>query len=86
MKVNVELLRLSWTYAIASVVIVGGFVFLWRAMELSTEKRDQLILGAVIALISAASSFVFGEAVATRSARQSERATQQGLDTPVTPA
>lgn len=72
--VLIELVKALFAYGIAAIVVIGGLLFLYKALFLPSASRDQLIIGAVISLVSAASTFVFGAEIATRAARQSERA------------
>lgn len=77
---SVDIIRTVWTYAIATLVIGGGMLFLYQAMTLPSDSRDQLIIGAVIALTTTATSYVFGEQIAARASARTARATQAGVD------
>lgn len=75
-----EIVRSVFAGVIATLVIVIGFAFLYQAMKLEADKRDALIIGAVIALVTAATQYVFGQDIANRAARQTERATKAAAD------
>lgn len=65
---TVDTIRASFTYLIATVVVVGGGaeLFLLRGEPSSSDLRT-----VVAGFIGAALTFVFNQEVATRTARQS---------------
>lgn len=84
---NLDTYKAFMTYMIALVIIVGGMVFLWKVLSTplsTTDNLTLLIVGAVITLLGNASAFVFGLEIATRSARQSERASAAGASQALT--
>ncbi len=75
-----DTIKALFTYVIALVIIVGGFIFLYATQG----NTDQLLAGAVIGFIGSAIQFVFNRETQTQTARQVERSTAAGAGT--TPA
>jgi hypothetical protein len=59
-----DTIRATATYGIATLVVVGGFLFLYFA---PTDSQDKIV---VAGFIGSALTFVFGSEVQTRTARQ----------------
>lgn len=72
---RIDAMRALFTYAIAVLVLVGGFY----ALVLYPFELAELVKGAIIGFMSAAISFVFGQEIAKATAT----ATTRALNTPV---
>jgi ABC-type uncharacterized transport system permease subunit len=65
-----DALRVSATYAIALLVLIGGFY----ALVLYPFELDELVKGAIIGFMSLALSFVFNQEVAKTTATATTKA------------
>lgn len=74
---TIDATRAILTYAIAILILIGGFY----ALVIYPFELDELVKGAVIGFMSAAISFVFGQEIAKATAT----ATTKALNTPVPP-
>ena len=72
-----DALRVSATYAIALLILIGGFY----ALVLYELQLDDLVKGAIIGFMSAAISFVFTQ----ETAKTTATATTKALMAPVPP-
>lgn len=73
---SLEAARVLLTYIVVLAVLGGGFY----ALVIYPYELDQLVKGAVIGFMGSAMTWVFGSATASATARQSERATQAGVN------
>lgn len=72
---NTDTLKLLLTYFIATLILVGGFY----ALVLYPFQLDDLVKGAVIALMTLSANHVFSDSAAARVGRQQETAFRDGL-------
>jgi hypothetical protein len=77
----VETIKLTFTYIIALVVVLGGGYMLYATRGEAGADNLQLV---VSGFIGAALAFVFGGEIQTRTARQQERALLTGPATSTT--
>jgi hypothetical protein len=73
---QVETIKALFTYLTALLIIIGGFLFLYYS-RLDVPRND-LIVGAVISVVSATVQFLFNRETQTQTARQVERSTATG--------
>lgn len=77
MNIGADTVKAFFTYFMALIIVVGGFVFLY--LTRGEGPDDQLLLtGAIIGFMGSAIQFVFNRETQTQTARQVERATSSG--------
>lgn len=72
---SLEAARVLLAYVVSLAILGGGFY----ALVLYPFELDQLVKGAILGFMGSATTWVFGSATASATARQSERATQAGV-------
>ena len=70
-----DTVRMSFTYVIAAIIVVGGGAFLFVTRNEPGAQPTALVIAG---FMGAAMTFVFGQEGATRAARQSTQATEAG--------
>ncbi len=76
---GIDTIKVIFTYGLAGVIIVGGFVFMFFIAD--NDARIPVITG----FIGAALQFVFNRETQTQTAHQTERATSIGSSGGVLP-
>lgn len=74
-----DTIKAFFTYAIALLIIVGGFAILYLTRLDPPESNSQNLSLVMAGFIGAAIQFVFNRETQTQTARQSERATAAGI-------
>jgi hypothetical protein len=72
---NADTIKALFTYLIAGIVVVGGFVIIYLTRADTTAAEIRLLIGG---FIGSALTFVFVQENSTRATRAAERSVEQG--------
>jgi hypothetical protein len=72
-----DAIKLVFTYAIASVIVIGGGAFLYLTLDNAGAESTRLVIAG---FMGAAITFVFGQETATRATRAAQSSTAQGVN------
>lgn len=77
-RVSTDVIRLVFTYSIATLLIIGGLLILYLTRLDPPESNSQNVALAVVGLMGAATQWVFAKDQAAQTARQIERSAAAG--------
>lgn len=75
---GIDTIKVTYTYSIATILVVGGLVFLYLSRNDPPGGQSSSMVPLVAGFIGAAIQFVFNRETQTSTARQVERATAAG--------
>jgi hypothetical protein len=75
---KLDLIKVSYTYGIATILVVGGLIFLFASRNDPAGGQSAAMVPLVAGFIGAAIQFVFGRETQTSTARQVERGIAAG--------
>jgi hypothetical protein len=75
---GIDQIKVIYTYSIATILVVGGLVFLYLSRNDPAGGQSAAMVPLVAGFVGAAIQFVFNRETATNSARQTERAIAKG--------
>jgi hypothetical protein len=73
-----DTIKIVYTYSIATLVIVGGIVFLYFSRNDPSESNTAALIPLISGFVGAAIQFVFNRETQTSTARQVERSVAAG--------
>lgn len=76
---GIDTIKVTYTYTIATIVIIGGGLILYFSRLDPPESNSQNLSLVLAGFIGAAIQFVFNRETQTSTARQVERATAAGV-------
>jgi hypothetical protein len=76
---GIDTVKIIYTYTIATILVVGGLVFLYLTRNDPPTGQSASMVPLVAGFVGAAVQFVFNRETQTSTARQVERATAAGV-------
>ena len=78
---NLDLFKVTYTYGIATILVIGGLIFLFASRNDPAGGQSASMVPLVAGFIGAAVQFVFARETQTSTARQVERGLAAGAAT-----
>lgn len=79
MNVGIDTIKVLYTYTIATILIVGGILFLYFSRNDPPGGQAQALVPVVTGFIGAAVQFVFNRETAAQTAAQQSKAQSTGV-------
>ena len=76
---NLDTIKVFYTYTIATILVVGGLLFLYLTRNDPSTGQSASMVPLVAGFVGAAVQFVFNRETQTSTARMTERATASGV-------